>query len=111
MNKSFELIPIRNVDWKMENNLAVIVHKKNFSRLEKFLFKYLGGTEYIRRPLDKIGTKVWELCDGKHNVLEICKEMDSLFKEEIEPVVPRVTGFLKLLAERNYIIFKKPSEI
>jgi hypothetical protein len=96
--------PVRNpVYWKKENGLVVIIYKKHFTRFERWLHKYIGGPEYIRRPLDEKGTVIWELCDGKHTVRDICNELDKRFKEEVEPVFPRVQKFLEMLLRLNLI--------
>ncbi len=109
--------PIRtkHEDFKWYRNktegLVVIRIKKNFGRFERALRKVAGGPEFLRIPLDKQGTRIWELCDGKHNILHIAKIMYAEFKEDIEPVLPRVVKFLELLLKRNFIILKAPESL
>jgi hypothetical protein len=53
--------------------------------------------------LDEIGTKIWLMCDGKHNIENICTELDDEYHEDIEPVLDRVWTFLELLLKQNLI--------
>jgi hypothetical protein len=103
------VVPKRNEDvkWEEEEGLVVLIYPKNFTRFEKFLHKRLGGPADIRRPLDDKGTFIWKMCDGNHNVHEICKDTHNKFKEDIEPVVRRVWGFLERLIELNLVLIDK----
>jgi hypothetical protein len=106
--------PIRteHEDFKWYHNkkdgLVVIRIRKNFGKFERALRKVAGGPEFLRVPLDKQGTRIWELCDGKHNIIQIATIVYAEFKEEIEPVLPRVVKFLELLLKRNFISLQVP---
>ncbi len=52
------------------------------------------------------------MCDGEHNVHEICQASYDEFKEDIEPVLRRVWGFLETLLRLNLISMEvgKPKE-
>ena len=104
--------PIRNeaVEWEEEEGKVVLIYPKNFTRFEKFLHRHVGGPTDIRRPLDEKGTLIWNMCDGEHNVHEICKETYEEFREDIEPVLRRVWGFLQILHNLNLITFEVPGE-
>ena len=95
---------------RKSDGLVVIRIKKNFGRFERALHKIAGGPEFLRVPLDEQGSRIWELCDGKHNVLQIARIMYKEFKEDIEPVLPRVIKFLELLLKRNFIVLKPNTE-
>lgn len=101
--------PIRNpgVRWRYRDGLAVLEYKKEFTRFEKRLHKLLGGPENIKRPLDRIGTQIWEMCDGRSRAMEICEVMDERHHEEIEPALYRVWGFIQVLMERNLVYLEK----
>lgn len=104
--------PVRNeeVNWKEEDGKIVLIYPKNFTRFEKFLHRHLGGPQNIRRPLDEKGTFIWKMCDGDHNVNEICRATYNEFKEDIEPVLKRVWGFLGILHNLNLITFDVPKK-
>ena len=106
------IIPKRNeaVEWEENEGIVTLIYPKNFTRLERFLHKRIGGPENIRRPLDDKGTFIWKMCDGNHNVHEICKDSHDRFKEDIEPVVKRVWGFLETLLNLHLITIEKPGD-
>lgn len=105
-------IPLRNedVEWIEEDGKIVLVYPKNFTRFERFLHRHIGGPENIRRPLDEKGAFIWRMCDGNHNIHDICKKTYKKFKEDIEPVVKRVWGFLEMLLRLNLIILNAPEK-
>jgi hypothetical protein len=93
-----------------EDDIVVLIYPKNFTRFERFLHRHIGGPENIRRPLDDKGTFIWKMCDGNHNVHEICKDTYGEFKEDIEPVIRRVWGFLETLLKLNLISMDAPKK-
>lgn len=103
--------PIRtDVKWEKKGNIVVITYKKNFGRFEAWLHRRIGGPSFIKRPLDEKGTKIWEMCDGKHTILDICIEMDRIYKEDMEPVLKRTLGFLEILLTRGLIRLEEKNE-
>jgi len=93
-----------------KDGLYIVKMRKNFTRFERSLRKIAGGPEWLRMPLDAPGSRIWELCDGKHTIVEIAKIMHNEFKEELEPVLPRVIKFLELLLKRNLIVLNEPMD-
>lgn len=104
--------PVRNeeVNWKEEDGKIILIYPKNFTRFERFLHRHFGGPDNIRRPLDEKGTFIWRMCDGEHNVNEICHATYNEFKEDIEPVLRRIWGFLQILHNLNLITFDVPEK-
>ncbi len=102
-------IPKRNedVEWEEEDGKVVLIYPKNFTRFERFLHRRIGGPDNIRRPLDDKGTMIWMMCDGNYNVDDICKVLYQEFREDIEPVIKRVWGFLEILLKLNLISVDK----
>jgi len=100
-----------DVKWFERDGLIVVEYPKNFTRFEKWLHKKLGGPTTIKRPLDKIGSDIWLLCDGKHTLLEICNIIGEKYKEEIEPVFRRVPAFISQLMLLGLIIPKTKEEL
>lgn len=106
--------PFRNdlVDWEEdEKGIITLIYRKNLGRLEGWLQKKIGGPLDIRRPLDAPGSRIWELSDGKHTILEICKIMDEEFKEEMDPVFRKVRRFYEQLLILNLIFLKSSEEL
>lgn len=99
-------IPVRaNLKWRIDGEEAVVILKKNFTRFERFIQKFLKGPSYMRYRLDRLGTSIWQLCDGTHTVDEICTIMRERYQEEIEPVKKRVVLYLRMLLARGLIYF------
>ena len=106
--------PVRNelVKWeKRDDGMAVLTYRKNLSRFERWLQRHIGGPLDIKRPLDAPGTRIWELCDRQHTLLEICRIIDEEFKEEMDPVFDKVRRFLEQLLILNLIVLKTQEEI
>jgi hypothetical protein len=104
-------VPVRNereMEWEVDaTGLVTITHKKNLHRWEKWLMKKVGGSPIIHRKLDKPGSDIWQLCDGKRTVADICGIMDRRYKEDMEPVLTRVVKFLEILLMRNLIFLQR----
>jgi len=77
---------------------------KNFKRYEKWIAKILRAPKELRRPLDRMNSTLWELCDGTRTFEEICIEMNRLFKEEIAPVIARTAVALSLFQQHNLLL-------
>jgi hypothetical protein len=86
-----------------EDNKIVIIYPKKFGRIEEWVKTRIGGTEEIRRPLDKFTTFIWEKCDGVNNIAQIISKFDRKFGEEVAPADVRVQKFIKQLLELNLI--------
>lgn len=98
------------VKWERDGKEIIITFKKDFTRFERWLQKKIGGPEDIRLRLDEKGARVWELCDGKHTLKEICDMLHEEFKEDIEPVFPRTSKFIEMLLQRNLITLEAKYE-
>ena len=78
----------------VSGRLVTLRIAKNFKRYEKWLAKILRAPKELRRPLDRMNSVLWELCDGTRTFEEICVLMDSTFNERIAPVSERTTAAL-----------------
>ena len=85
------------VKWFYRDGKVVLEYPKNFNRLEKRLHKVLKGPETIKRPLDEVGTLLWELSDGGHSLVEIYMIEQERFHERVEPVDKVVGGLLETM--------------
>ena len=108
MNKKLLLSkPIRTenkeVEWFYEEGKIVITYPKKFGKIENWIQLRIGGSEEIRRPLDKFTTFIWESCDGNKNLGDIISEFDKKFGEEVAPADIRVQKFLENLLQLNLI--------
>jgi hypothetical protein len=95
-------VPVREEE--ADDGTVVLIYRKTFTRMEGWIYRHFGGHGDIRRPLDEMGTDIWKLCDGEHNIGEICTIMHKQYGENLQPVGPRVWGFIKILAQRNLVL-------
>ena len=62
----------------------------------------------IRRlQLDALGTSVWQMVDGKHNVADITEQFRKTHQLGTREAELSVTGFLKDLGSRSLIAMKE----
>ena len=89
----------------------VIRYPKKFKRLEKLMQRVFKGPIEIRRPLDRMNSLLWELCNGRRNFAEICEYLDSTFHEDIAPVAERTATALRQMQTLGLvIILEKPDD-
>lgn len=94
------------IEWKESNGTVSLVfhHDKIIERIIRI---------FIKRPkistidLDKIGSAVWLLIDGKKNVYEIGKNLKGEFGEKVEPLYDRLNMYLSYLNKRRWIFWEK----
>jgi len=107
--------PVRNpeVEWEEDprTHRITLVYPKDFSVGERALKRVFRAVEEIRRPLDEPGSDIWRMCDGEHDIADICTEVDAKYKEAMEPVLTRVSDFIRALADRGLVrLRREPSE-
>ncbi|UCC94110.1 MAG: PqqD family protein [Thermoplasmata archaeon] len=95
-----------NVQWEEdeETGLVTLIYLKNLSPLEQRLAVVFKPVPELRRPLDSPGSFIWLMCDGENNIATICTAVDQAYKEDMEPVLKRVVGYLEILAKRGLIV-------
>lgn len=109
----FLALPAPNplVIWEQDDRgLVTLIYRKNFGRFERWLHAKIGGPEDVKRPLDRMGSRMWLLMDGEHTILDICRIMDIEFKEEMAPVLKKVRMFLEQLLILNLVILNPPED-
>jgi len=107
--------PVRNpdVEWEEDprTHRITLVYPKEFTAGERALKRVFRAVEEIRRPLDEPGSDIWRMCDGEHDIADICSEVDAKYKESMEPVLTRVSDFIKVLADKGLVrLRREPSE-
>jgi hypothetical protein len=107
-----EMIPVRNIgEFTCEGDrITLHVPKFKSSWMLKWLIPGRKSTHF-RIRLDKTGSLVWGLVDGKKDTREICLRMVELITDEAvkENLDLRVMEFLRQLYKNRFILFK-PTE-
>jgi hypothetical protein len=92
------IFPIRSeIDWSYRGDVIVLEYPKNLSKLERGLNKVIRGPTNIKRPLDEVGTLLWEMSNGTNSLLKIYLKEQETFHERVEPLDKVVGAFLETL--------------
>lgn len=100
-----EKIPMHSEDikWKTDENgiVTLLVENKGvMNRIAQVLFKK-PKVSFIH--LDKTGSFVWPLIDGKKNIIELGKAVDEHFGEEAHPLYERLAQFFRILDSYGFV--------
>ncbi len=100
-----EKIPLisNKIDWILEDNGLVTISIENkgiFNRIFQILFKK-PKISYIH--LDEFGSNVWQLIDGKRDIIQIGKMFEEKFGNEVNPLYERLAKFFQILSSYGFI--------
>ena len=103
-----DLTPVRNIEWeKKEDGLIVLLKPKfKLAFLKKYVLPRLKSP-YFKIKLDRVGSFIWENCDGSLRVGELAKSLQDKFGEDVEPLYDRLALFLHSLEKNDLIFYKK----
>lgn len=76
----------------------------------KFAVKYISPklkSDHFKVKLDKFGSAVWLMINGKTNVHQIIKNLRNKFGEEIQNEDERTTKFIFQLYQQGFITFNE----
>lgn len=104
-----ERVPARpaSLKWTMDKEGIVTLEIENTgwaNRLAQKLFKR-PRVSYIH--LDKLGSFVWPLLDGKTTITELGKAVDAAFGEEAHPLYERLARYFQILDSYHFIEWVK----
>ena len=107
-----EKIPCRSslINWNTDEEGIVTLEIENkgwANRIAQKLFKR-PKISYIH--LDKLGSFVWPLIDGKTNITELGKLVDEKFGEEAHPLYERLARYFQILDSYHFINWTKTEE-
>jgi len=75
------------------------------TRLARLLSWFFVLPPIKKFTLDRLGTIVWDLCDGRRNVEEVIRKFGEVEHLERERSEPAVLQFLTLLSGRRLVSF------
>ena len=99
-----EKIPVLpNLKWTVHEDGIVTLHKENNKFFDKVAQKFFKRpkTSYIH--LDEHGSFIWQIVDGKKNIIELGKEVDAHFGEKASPLYERLAKFFQILDSYGFI--------
>jgi len=98
-----DLYPIRQYQYETspDGGITVLVpHAENWLT-KKILPTPKKPAQQIH--LDELGSFVWNLCDGKYSVREICKILQEEFKERADSAHERTVLFVQQMYQQEFI--------
>lgn len=104
-------MPIRNplLEWERleSGDILLKVPVEQRSLLVKWAVVAFRLPPWRHVQLDEVGAAVWELCDGEHTVESIVQQICKRTRMSRREVEASVSMFLKMLAERRLLAFKR----
>ena len=106
--KSF---PVRNqlITWEVDDKgeASLVVPQKD-KLWVRFISKFFMLPNKRVIVLDSIGTYVWQMCDGKHNISQIVKGVQNQYQLTRKEAETSLFTFMQQLGKRNFIGFAIP---
>jgi hypothetical protein len=99
--------PVRNVAARVEEHTdgRVVIYVRQ--KKPGFLVPPLSWIVPYKRErsayLDRVGTRLWRMCDGEHTVEEIVDAFRGQYRLTFHESRAAVMGYLKLLTERGVV--------
>ncbi len=96
--------PRWNQKWELDNNdtAVILIPKFGDHRLGRWLMQRMARP-YYRLNLDKVGTFIWQRCDGSNRVGEIGRQLSEEFGDQVEPLYERLQLFFVSLERTSSI--------
>ena len=103
-----DLIPERapELTWSKDEEGNITLEVENtgiFNRIAQKLFK---RPKYTKVHMEKYGSFLWPLIDGKRTVMELADLQKAEFGDEVEPLYPRVVKYMQIMESYHFISFK-----
>jgi hypothetical protein len=94
-----------DIEWDLNSKGSVDIKVPRFkTNLGKSFCRFIKRDQYITANLDKIGSIIWQNCDGVKTVEDILKIVKKKFPKE-ENIDQRLFLFLQQMQSLNYLDF------
>ena len=97
-------VPAPNLAWRESENL-VTLDVKNKGFFNSIAQKFFGQPKVSHISLDKYGSALWLLLDGKNTVLDVVTKMKEISSDD-DKMLNRVVTFFHTLQVNKYIVEK-----
>ena len=100
-----EKIPARNpmLQWTADDEGRVTLNIPNTGIFNKIAQKLLKKPPVTYIHLDEHGSFVWQLADGKKDIIYLGEEVKAKFGDAAEPLYPRLAKFFQILDSYGFI--------
>ncbi len=97
-------IPVHpDIKWSADENGIVTLEIENKGAMNRIAQKLFKKPKVSYIHLDKTGSFVWPLIDGKKNIADLAKDVDAHFGEEAHPLYERLAQFFRVLDSYKFI--------
>lgn len=98
-------IPVhpQGIPWKTDENGIVTLEIENKGAMNRIAQKLFKKPKVSYIHLDKTGSFVWPLIDGKKSITELAAAVDAEFGEEAHPLYERLAQFFRVLDSYKFI--------
>ena len=87
----------------MTQEKYLIRHSSTAYRIIDGVAMIVGGSESKLRTLNKAGTLIWELADGKHSLSEIINQICQDFEVDYTTAASDTDAFVRELESKNML--------
>lgn len=100
-----EKIPVRKreINWSNDENGAVVLEKENKGAANKLAQVLLKKPKISYIHLDETGSFVWNVIDGKKNIIAMGKAVEAKFGKKAQPLYERLAQYIKMLENYGFI--------
>lgn len=98
-------IPVHpeGIPWKTDENGIVTLEIENKGAMNRIAQKLFKKPKVSYIHLDKTGSFVWPLIDGKKSITDLAAEVDAEFGEEAHSLYERLAQFFRVLDSYKFI--------
>ena len=93
---------------KQQKNYLDLIPERNaalvWTQIAQKLFKRPKVTKV---HMEKYGSFLWPLIDGRRTVMELADLQKAEFGEEVEPLYPRVVKYMQIMESYHFIGFRE----
>lgn len=107
-NNFLDLIPVRAAGyrWDTDEEGMVTIYVENRGPFNRIAQKLFHKPEVSQVHLEKTGSFIWPLIDGKKTIFEIGKIVGEHFGDEADPLYPRLSEYFGMLKNCGFVEFK-----
>jgi hypothetical protein len=104
--------PLRNqaVEWRSEGDKTILIARRREDRVGRLLSLFFVVPKERKYDLDRVGSYVWEHCDGRHTVSDLIEGLARKYKLNRKEAEVSLTAFLRILGKRKLVAIAVPAE-
>ena len=101
-------VPVRTegLSWEKGEDGIVVLQVENKGVFNRIAQKVFRRPRYTSVHMDKYGSFLWPLLDGKRTVMELAALQKEAFGDEVEPLYPRIVKYFQIVESYHFIAFK-----